>query len=313
MDGLTWRLAVANLLAQLGIIVTGGAVRLTGSGLGCSQWPMCEPGSFTPQVHDAMGIHPLIEFGNRTLTGVLTLIAAAVLVAVLRREPTASRPRSLKVLAALPLAGVAIQALVGGATVLVDLHPAVVGGHMVISLALVAVSTYLLVRLRGADGPPRPVVPRPPRVLGGLLAAVGVVVVVLGVVTTGAGPHSGDADEPYRWALDPASVSRVHALAVWVFLGLLAAGLVLLRAAPPRVRRPWSVLLAVTLAQGAVGYVQYFTGLPELLVGAHMLGAGLLVVALVNALAALSTRELAPATDADASRLRDRPGGPAAV
>lgn len=294
MDGLTWKLAVANLVAQLGIIVTGGAVRLTGSGLGCSQWPMCEPGSFTPQFHAAMGIHPIIEFGNRTLTGVLTVIAAALLWAVLRREPTASRPRSLKVLAALPLAGIAVQAVVGGATVLVDLHPAVVGGHMVISLALVAVSTYLLVRLRAADAPARPVVPRPTRVVGGLLGAVAVVLLVLGVVTTGAGPHSGDADEPYRWALDPAFISRLHALAVWAFLGLVAAGLVLLRAAPPRVRRPWWVLLAVTLAQGAVGYVQYFTGLPALLVGVHMLGAGLLVVALVYALAALGTREPLP-------------------
>lgn len=293
VDGLTWKLAVANLAAQIGIIVTGGAVRLTGSGLGCSTWPMCEPGSFTPQFHAEMGIHPIIEFGNRTLTGVLTIIAIALLWAVLRREPTASRPTSIKVLAALPLVGIAVQAVVGGLTVLVDLHPGVVGSHMFISLALVAVSAQLLVRLRGADAPARWAVPRPLQLLAQALVVVGVVLLVLGVVTTGAGPHAGDADEPYRWALDPAFISRLHALSVWAFVGLLAACLVLLRRTAPDRTRAWWVLLAVTALQGVIGYVQYFTGLPELLVGLHMLGAGLLIVALVYALDALVTRERA--------------------
>lgn len=206
VDRLTWGLAVANLVAQIGIIVTGGAVRLTGSGLGCSQWPMCEPGSFTPEFHDAMSVHPIIEFGNRTLTGVLGVIALALVWAVYRREPTASRPGSLKALAWLPLVGIALQAVVGGITVWVDLHPAVVGSHMLISLALVAVSTYLLHRLAAPDAPARPAASARLRAVGALTVVVGVVLLVLGVVTTGAGPHSGDATEPYRWALNPAHI-----------------------------------------------------------------------------------------------------------
>ena len=295
MDRLTWRLAIANLIAQIGIIVTGGAVRLTGSGLGCSEWPMCEPGQFTPEFHAEMTFHPIIEFGNRTLTGVLGVIALALVWAVYRREPTASRPAGLKRLAWLPLIGIAIQGVVGGMTVWVDLHPAVVGGHMLISLGLVAVSTYLLVRLAAPDAPARPVSSPPARAVGRLMVAAGVALLVLGVVTTGAGPHSGDATEPYRWALDPAFISRLHALVVWAFLVLVVVGLVLARRdANPAARTSWGWLLAITLAQGLVGYVQYFAGLPELLVGIHMLGSALTVVVMVYAVTALSQRE--PAT-----------------
>lgn len=301
VDRLTWGLAVANLVAQIGIIVTGGAVRLTGSGLGCSQWPMCEPGSFTPEFHDAMSVHPIIEFGNRTLTGVLGVIALALVWAVYRREPTASRPGSLKALAWLPLVGIALQAVVGGITVWVDLHPAVVGSHMLISLALVAVSTYLLHRLAAPDAPALPAASARLRAVGALTVVVGVVLLVLGVVTTGAGPHSGDATEPYRWALNPAHISRLHALAVWAFVVLVVVGIVLARRARhTAAQRTWGGLLAVTLLQGLVGYVQYFTGLPELLVGVHMLGSALTVVALVYATGALYTRagRLQPAVPA---------------
>lgn len=291
VDRLTWGLAVANLVAQIGIILTGGAVRLTGSGLGCSQWPMCEPGSFTPEFHDAMSFHPIVEFGNRTLTGVLGVIALALVWAVYRREPTASRPAALKRLAWLPLAGIAVQAVVGGVTVWVDLHPAVVGSHMLISLSLVAVSTYLLTRLAAPDIFARPATSARLRAVGGVTVVVGVVLLVLGVITTGAGPHSGDATEPYRWALDPASISRLHALAVWAFVVLVVVGLLLARhERNAAVLRSWGGLLLVTLLQGVIGYVQYFTGLPELLVGVHMLGSALTVVALVYALVSLHTR-----------------------
>lgn len=298
VDRLTWRLAIANLVAQIGIIVTGGAVRLTGSGLGCSQWPMCEPGAFTPEFHAQMTFHPVIEFGNRTLTGVLGIIALALLWAVYRRQPTASRPASLKRLAWLPLAGIAVQAVVGGITVLVDLHPAIVGSHMLISLALVAVSSYLLLRLASPDAPAGPAASVRARSVGGLTVLVGVVLLVLGVITTGAGPHSGDATEPYRWALDPAFISRLHALAVWVFVVLVVVGAVLARREANRAAvRAWGWLLGVTLLQGLIGYVQYFTGLPELLVGLHMLGSALTVVALVYAVGSLYSRE-APAVPA---------------
>ncbi|WP_226924921.1 COX15/CtaA family protein [Georgenia satyanarayanai] len=303
VDRLTWGLAVANLVAQIGIIVTGGAVRLTGSGLGCSDWPMCEPGAFTPEFHAEMTFHPVIEFGNRTLTGVLGVIALALVWAVYRRQPTASRPAALKRLSLLPLVGIAVQAVVGGITVLVELHPAVVGSHMLISLLLVTVSTYLLVRLGSPDAPPRPVSSAAARTVGRLVVGVGVVLLVLGVVTTGAGPHSGDAELPYRWALDPAFISRLHALAVWAFVVLVVVGMVLARRdRNAAAQRAWAVLLGVTLAQGVVGYVQYLTGLPELLVGVHMLGSALTVVAIVYAVSALSTRHSGAAPEGQLAR-----------
>lgn len=291
-DRLTVGLAIANLIAQIAIIVTGGAVRLTGSGLGCSQWPMCEPGTFTPQFHGEMAFHSAIEFGNRMLGVVVGLIAVALLWAVHRRQPPRPSPPATKRLAWLILAGVALQGLIGGITVWVDLHPAIVGSHMLISLALVAASTQLLMSLRTTDQPEHPGSSRAARAVGLATVTVGVLLLVLGVVTTGAGPHSGDATEPYRWALDPASISRLHALAVWVFVALVVVGIVLARREDnQRALRAWGWLLVVTLAQGVIGYVQYFTGLPELLVGIHMLGSALTVVAMVPAMSSLSTRQ----------------------
>ncbi len=280
---------VANLVAQTGIIVTGGAVRLTGSGLGCSTWPQCEPGQFTPVLHEATTWHPLIEFGNRTLTGVVGVVALAVALLVVT---DVRRSRSFRWLGALPLVGVAIQALIGGATVLLHLHPAVVGVHMLVSLALVAVSTLLLFRSGEGDGPPvRLVAPRV-RATGQALAAVAVVLLVLGVVVTGSGPHGGDEDVAYRFAVDPVAVAKAHAAAVWAFVALVVVLLVGLArtGGPDRARRAAVVLLVVTLAQGLVGYVQYFTGLPELLVGVHMLGAALLTAAVTWSVLTLRER-----------------------
>lgn len=295
VDRLTWSLAVANLVAQIGIIVTGGAVRLTGSGLGCSTWPMCEPGSFTPVFQEATSIHPYIEFGNRTLTGVLSVIAVALLWAVYRRQPTASRPPALKRLAWLPLAGIALQAVVGGVTVLVNLHPAIVGSHMLISLALVAVSTYLLVRLRQGDGPVVRLADGRLRALPWVLAALIALVVALGTVVTGSGPHSGDLEAASRYALDPLTITRLHSGSVWLFVVAAVTGAVLLRrrrddARLDRARRVWPWLLGVLVVEGVIGYTQHFLGLPEVLVGLHMLGAGLLTVAVTFACSAFYTR-----------------------
>lgn len=270
------RLAWANLAAQIGIIVTGGAVRLTGSGLGCSTWPQCEPGQFTPVLHEETSTHTVIEFGNRTLTGLLGVIALALAVAVWR-DP--ARPRWFRRLALVPLVGVAAQAVIGGITVLADLHPAVVGLHMVVSLVLVAASASLLALDGARLG--RPVVAAPTLLAARALLVVGGVLMVLGTVTTGAGPHGGDDEVAYRYAVDPVLAAKVHAAAVWVFVALVLTCLWLLRrAAADRTMRAWWVLLAVTLAQGLVGYVQYFTGLPELLVGVHLLGTGLLTASL---------------------------------
>lgn len=281
---------LANLVAQIAIIVTGGAVRLTGSGLGCSTWPMCEPGEFTPRFHDATNLHPYIEFGNRTLTGVLGVIAVAVAVLVWSDR---SRSRSYRLLGLVPLVGVAAQAVIGGITVLVDLHPAIVGGHLLISMALVAASTVLFERVSEGDGPPRPLAEPRTRLAAAALQVALVPVLVLGVIVTGAGPHSGDSEVGYRFAVDPARFTQLHSASVWLFLAVTVLVVVLVartRPAPPRARRVLVTLVVITLLQGAIGYVQYFTGLPEILVGLHMLGAALLTAGTVRVPLALRDR-----------------------
>jgi cytochrome c oxidase assembly protein subunit 15 len=302
---------MANLVGQILIVVTGGAVRLTASGLGCSSWPACEPGHFTPALHGATSYHPFVEFGNRTVAALLVVVAIAVVVVgggLDRRRSTGYR-----VLTWVPLVGVLVQAVVGGMAVRYDLPPAVVGSHMLISMVLVAVSTWLWVRSREGDGPVRWLVPRGTRVLTAALFVMGTVVVALGVVTTGAGPHSGDDRIGYRFAVDPLTMARVHAAAVWVFVALLAltiyqlqvrvrhaaaaAGTGLETAPDPGaagVLQAGYRLLGVTAAQAVIGYAQVATGLPIALVNLHMLGAALLVTALTLV----------------AGRLRTRPAGP---
>ncbi|MEJ5867824.1 COX15/CtaA family protein [Pseudokineococcus sp. 5B2Z-1] len=290
---------VANLVAQVGIVVTGGAVRLTASGLGCPTWPECSVGSYTPVYTPEMGVHAAIEFGNRLLTGVVTLTALAALAAVSRLVLTGRRPAGLLPLAAAPLVGVVLQALIGGITVLTRLHPATVATHFLVSMALVAASTVLLLRVReGADGPPLPLVPRAPRVVARSAGVVLGAVLVLGTVVTGSGPHSGDAEHPVRLGFDTEVVSRLHADAVVLLLALVVVLAVLLRraGAPRRPRRRTAALLVVLLAQGALGWVQYATGLPEVLVAGHMLGAALGVVATTALL--LSLRERRPSAPA---------------
>ena len=281
---------IANLVAQIVIVGTGGAVRLTGSGLGCSTWPMCEPGEFTPRLHDASTIHPFIEVGNRTLTGVLGVIAVAVAVMVWTNR---SRSLSYRLLGLTPLLGVILQAVIGGITVHVDLHPAIVGGHLLISMALIAVSAVLLDRSAEGDGPPVSLATPATRVVTWLLEIVLVPVLVLGVVVTGSGPHSGDSEVGYRFAFDPAYVTKFHAAAVWVFLLLLVVLTVLVWRTQPRgskARRVVALLLVLTVVQGAIGYVQYFTGLPELLVGLHMVAAAALTAGAARVPLALRTR-----------------------
>jgi len=283
------RLAVASLVSQIGIVVTGGAVRLTGSGLGCPTFPRCTEESYvnTPEY----GIHGFIEFGNRLLTFVLAAIALATLVAVLAQRP---RRRDLVEPAAVLLLGIPIQALIGGITVLTELNPWVVMLHFLLSAALVGVATVLVWRSREPAGPVRPV--------GGPVAGtwlrryawvvVGVtyVVIYLGTVVTGSGPHAGD-EMALRTGLDPESVSQLHVDVVFLLLGLTVGLWLAARAAgsPGRVAGAALVLLGVELAQGLIGFVQYFTGLPIVLVGLHMLGSMILVVAAVSVL--LTTRE----------------------
>ena len=283
------RVMLTNLVLEVGIVVTGGLVRLTGSGLGCPTWPECVPGSFTPVPHQAQGIHKVIEFGNRTLTSVVGIAAILVIIAVwkLARERRALLPLSF-----LPLLGVVAQAVLGGITVLTGLNPATVAAHFLLSMVIVAISTLLLHRVSEGDAPPTPVVRQEVGLLARVTVALGAVVLALGTVVTGSGPHSGDAVHPTRFGFDPRSVSWLHADAVMLFTGLVIAMLVAVRMVdgPERARRAWLWVLLVTLAQGVIGYVQYFTGLPEAVVALHMLGASLLVVTLTRGLLTLRTR-----------------------
>ncbi len=260
------RVALANLVANGAIVLTGGAVRLTGSGLGCPTWPRCTDESFvaTPE----LAAHGAIEFGNRLLTFVLTAVAIATVVVVFR-----SVRRDLRPLAVLGFLGIPAQALLGGVTVLTGLNPWTVAAHFLVSSVLVAVATLLWLRSR-EPGVGRPLLRRPLPLLVTGIAAVTAVVLALGTVVTGSGPHSGDP-EAGRTGLDPQLVSQLHADAVFLLLGLTIALLVALHAtdSPGRVRRAARALLIVQLAQGLVGYVQYFTDLPVVLVLVHMLGA----------------------------------------
>jgi cytochrome c oxidase assembly protein subunit 15 len=263
------RLALANAVANGAIVVTGGAVRLTGSGLGCPTWPRCTDESFvaTPELAG----HGVIEFGNRLLTFVLAAVAVATVVAVFR-----STRRDLRGLAVLAFLGIPAQALLGGVTVLTGLNPWTVAAHFLLSSVLVAVTTVLWLRSR-EPGVGQLLVGRPFALLVTGIGVATAAVLVLGTVVTGSGPHSGDPGAG-RTGFDPELVSQLHADSVFLLLGLTVALLVALYAtdSPARVRRAARDLLIVELAQGVVGYVQYFTDLPIALVLLHMLGAVLI-------------------------------------
>jgi len=262
-------LAWLSFLAEVLIIGTGGAVRLTGSGLGCPTWPRCTPDSLvnTPE----MGIHGIIEFGNRTLTGLVGILALAVVVLVWRMRV---ERRVLFVLALVVLGGVVAQAVVGGITVLTGLNPFIVGFHYIASVSLVAVCAAFLVRMYQPAGPRERVVPGWFAGLTHAITAVLALTIVFGVLTTGAGPHSGDADVA-RSGFDAEVLEHVHA---WPGYALFALTLVLVVSAW-RLRLPvrrWAIaLLGVELVQIAVGLYQARNGLPELAVGTHMVLAAL--------------------------------------
>ncbi len=261
------RLAWATLVANVALVVTGGAVRLTGSGLGCPTWPRCDDSSFTP--HGANDIHQQIEFGNRTLTFVLVAVAVATYVAARQ-----SGRRDLTRMSLLLALAIPAQAVLGGITVLTDLNPWVVSLHLVISLAIVSAAVLFLHRL---DHPARPPATGMVPALAWTTYAVTWLVLYAGTVVTGSGPHAGDAKAP-RNGLDPLQVSQFHADLVFLLIGLSAGLWFTLRAsgADPR---PVNALLAIEALQAAIGFVQYFAGLPVAVVMLHMLGAALVVTA----------------------------------
>ena len=281
-------LALASLTANVALVVTGAAVRLTGSGLGCPTWPRCTDQSYTTTAE--MGVHGVIEFGNRLLTFVLGLLAVACVLAALLERP---RRRSTVGLSLAVLLGIPAQGVVGGITVLTDLNPWVVGLHFLLSMALIAFAYALWKRTAEGDGKPVALVPQPLRRLALVLAAASAAVIAMGVVVTGSGPHAGDEDAK-RNGLDPEAVSQAHADVVFLLLGLTIALVFALRAvsAPRAAVRAAVVLLVVELAQGLIGFVQYFTHLPVLLVGAHMLGASLVWTSTLAVLWSLRERPL---------------------
>jgi cytochrome c oxidase assembly protein subunit 15 len=281
LAGWLWPLAVADLVANVVIVVTGGAVRLTGSGLGCPTWPQCTEESYTP--HSALGVHGAIEFGNRMLTFVLVVVAVACWASALAHRRATGERRPL-VLATVVAFGIPAQAVIGGITVLTDLNPWIVAFHLLVSMAMIAVCLWLLDTLRPLGGTPATDVVRR---LAWLVFAAGWLVLYLGTVVTGSGPHAGD-EGAKRTGLDPQLFSHVHAFAVYLLValtvGLLAAAL---RGRNAGVQQAAAGLLLVEVAQGTVGFLQYFNDLPAGLVTVHMLGAALTSAALAwNVLAA---------------------------
>lgn len=269
------RVALYSLAANVLIVITGGVVRLTDSGLGCPTWPRCTDSSYvaTP----AAGYHGIIEFGNRTLTYVLVALAAAALLLALR--PANRTPQRVR-LAWLGLATIPVQAVVGGVTVLTHLNPWVVGAHFMLSMGVIAVM-YRLYLACGQVGAPRPSTsPRPStvvaplRVLTWLVLMVSAAVLAAGTVVTGSGPHAGDHGAR-RTGLAAGSVAQLHTDLVMLLVGLSVALCFALRAAgtPARAAHAAAVLVGLELAQGVIGFVQYFTHLPALLVGLHMAGS----------------------------------------
>lgn len=285
---------------QILIVVTGGLVRLTGSGLGCSTWPQCEPGSYTPTFRPEDGIHPYIEFGNRMIGIVVGIVAVAVVFAVWRWARASGR-RLMLVLAGVVLLGTLAQGVLGGITVNMELNPATVMAHFLISTVLIVVSTLLLLTHRRSAAAAGEPVPPVVRWLGVATGAVGALVVVLGTIVTGSGPHSGDADQPARFGFDPRTVAWLHADSVMLFVGLVVAMVVSTSLVTQTIhaRRPWRLVLAVSLAQGVLGYVQYATGVPVPLVSLHMLGACLLTATLTWGVWAVVARTGARADESE--------------
>src|SRR3954470_16005813 len=269
-------IALAALVAMVLIVVTGGAVRLTGSGLGCSSWPGCEPGHFVAP----LGYHHWIEFGNRIVSGFVVIVSLLAVVAALLRTP---RRRDLTWLAAGLVAGVLGQVMLGALTVHFDLRPPWVMAHFLLSMLLVLDAAVLHWRSGEPEGPRTPVVRREVRWLTGAIVGVGAAVLVLGTIVTGTGPHSGDK-QTARFDLDLRTVAQAHADAVMLLIGLtVALGLLLVATGVwQQTRKHYVFLVGVTLAQATIGFTQYALHLPAGLVEVHILGATLFWLAAIR-------------------------------
>ncbi len=264
-------LSRALLISQAAIVVTGGAVRLTGSGLGCPTWPECTPGSYFPVENQVEGVfHSWIEFGNRLLTFVLVLFALATVIAVVR-----SGRKDLRILAAGQFLGIFGQGVLGGITVLTNLNPLTVAAHFLLSIILIAGATSLYSRRKRASVKTQ--------VSAGLnryskfhilWAAL---VIALGTIVTAVGPHAGDRDVP-RLDLKIQEITRIHSISVYVLISFSVA-YYMRKEISALTKRRLRIFFGISLAQGVLGYIQYFLGVPELLVGLHILGSTLVWIA----------------------------------
>ena len=265
----------ASVVANIGIVVTGGLVRLTGSGLGCPTWPQCTDSSYVP--HSALGIHGAIEFGNRLLGFVVAVIAIITWLVVMRYRPKRTDLRRLATAAAL---GIPLQAVIGGISVLTGLNPWIVSAHFLVSPIIITLNVSMMRRSRTS-----PYTHTPPVVRALATAAVVAVwlTVALGTLVTGSGPHSGDP-KTGRNGLNETLISQLHADIVFGLLGITIALVIATRvtATSRTLRKLAAWLLAMELLQGVVGFTQYFTGLPWGLVLIHMFFAAVLI-ALVTA------------------------------
>ena len=259
------------VITQSAIVITGASVRLTGSGLGCSTWPECTPGSYTPSPDQPEApLHAWIEFGNRLLTFVLFLNALVLMISILRNR------KELFGLGAIQILGILAQAVLGGITVLTGLNPATVAGHFMLSIILIAAALSLRQRIYGKS-PSSLIVSKLTRNLARALVLLTFVVLIAGTIVTGSGPHAGDSTAE-RFPLDARTVSWIHADLVIALIGVAIALLISIQVGESGATREIlgariKVFLLASLVQGAIGYTQYFTGLPEVLVAFHILGS----------------------------------------
>ncbi|MFB4309992.1 heme A synthase [Actinomadura sp. GTD37] len=289
-------LALLGVVGNVLIVVSGGAVRVTKSGLGCPDWPRCSGDSLVP-THDPEHhvLNMSIEFGNRLITFVVLGVGILVFVAALRLRP---RRRSLVWWALAQPMSVVAQAVIGGIVVLTELHPAAVSLHFLVSPALLVFCVALWVRAGEGDAVPRPLAGPRTRGLAAVLLGACAAVLVAGTVVTGTGPHAGDA-ESRRYGFDITEVARIHGELAWLTMALTAAVVVAVyRAGTPGLRdarRRGLELAGLIVAQGAIGYTQYFLGVPAGLVLLHMLGAVLMWIAAFRLFFALRDRGPVPA------------------
>ncbi len=270
------RISLANLISQSGIIVTGAIVRLTGSGLGCPTWPDCAPGSLIPVAGQVEGFHKYIEFGNRTLTFLVLAISIALFVFSLLNEK-----RNIIVWSFLPLIGTLLQAVLGGITVLTGLHPSTVMAHFLLSIILVGISVKIYDYFNNQRT--SKVLPKIVDNYVKVVTLVGLAVIVLGTITTGSGPHSGD-EIAARFDFDIRIIAWLHADSVLLFVGLIVGLLVISRInkESKQIYKITRTLFILCLVQGFIGYVQWFNGLPWILVSFHVIGAVITWIAITN-------------------------------